>query len=57
MTQFELAQATGVQQVTVSTWERGERRPQFAQMRRLADVFGLSPQEITEVIEDTMTKK
>jgi transcriptional regulator with XRE-family HTH domain len=56
MTQTEVAIACGVQQATVSNWERGEQRPQFPQMRKLAELFKLNAQEIQQVIEETMAK-
>jgi transcriptional regulator with XRE-family HTH domain len=57
LTQQEVADACGVRQGTVSGWERGEQRPQFPQLRKLAELFHLSSQEIVKVIDETMAKK
>ncbi len=57
MTQAALAQKVGVQVTTVSNWERGEQRPQLSIMSRLAEIFGLTPQEIIAIIDETMAKK
>ncbi len=57
LSQNDLAVAVGVLQTTVSNWERGEQRPQFAQLRKLAEFFKLNPQELQQVIEETMAKK
>jgi putative transcriptional regulator len=45
-TQFELAIKVNVQPQTVYFWESGRRTPQVAQMRKLAQVFELSSDEI-----------
>ncbi|MBA2679760.1 MAG: helix-turn-helix transcriptional regulator [Ktedonobacteraceae bacterium] len=57
MTQAALAQKVGVQVTTVSNWERGEQRPQLSIMSRLAEIFGLTPQEIIAILDETMAKK
>ncbi len=45
-TQFELAIKVRVQPQTVYFWESGRRTPQVAQMRKLAQVFEISSDEI-----------
>ncbi len=45
-TQFELAIKVNVQPQAVYFWESGRRTPQVAQMRKLAQVFELSSDEI-----------
>lgn len=46
MTQTELAEALGVDQTTVSAWERGVAEPTLANLRRLADVLGIAPGDL-----------
>ena len=46
MTQTELAEALGVDQTTVSAWERGVPEPTLANLRRLADVLGIAPGDL-----------
>ena len=45
-TQQELARRLGVTQGAVSLWERGVRRPYRRTRRRLAEVFGISIEDI-----------
>ena len=45
-TQFELALRVGVQPPAVYLWERGRRRPQAPQLRKLGQVFGCCSDEI-----------
>jgi transcriptional regulator with XRE-family HTH domain len=40
--QFQLAVKTGVTPGTVGNWERGQNEPKATQLRRLAEVFGVS---------------
>lgn len=57
MTQMEAAAFCGVTVTTVSNWERGEQVPRFPQMRKLAELFKLSPSEIQQVVDETLAKK
>ncbi len=57
LTQEAVARAVGVTQQTVATWEKGERYPQLTQMAKLAQFFGLSTDEITRVIDESMAAK
>ena len=50
LTQFELAGMVGVRPETISLWERGERRPRPLHIRKLAEVFSVTPSDI-ELIE------
>ena len=45
-TQLELAIKLGVTPVTVYNWERGKVEPRVVQFRALAQVFGVSMDEI-----------
>ncbi len=45
-TQFDLAAKVGVRPETISTWERGERRPRDQHIRRIAKVFNVTPHDI-----------
>lgn len=40
--QLQLAEAVGVKKNTVSTWERGTRKPDFAALQLLSDYFEVS---------------
>jgi transcriptional regulator with XRE-family HTH domain len=42
LSQVELAEAVGVQGNTVSTWERGTRKPDFKALSILCDIFEVS---------------
>lgn len=46
MTQLQLAVAIGVTPVTVYNWERGQHEPKASQVRALANVFGVSMDDI-----------
>ena len=39
LSQAELAEQTGVKNNTVSTWERGTRKPDFDALNKLSDIF------------------
>lgn len=45
-TQPQLAQRLGVSRSTVSMYERGEREPDFAMLRRIADLFGVDTDQL-----------
>ena len=46
MSQTELAEALGVDQTTVSAWETGKAEPTIFNLRRLADILGVSPGDL-----------
>lgn len=46
LSQAELAEALGVDQTTISAWERGVAEPTLFNLRRLADVLGVYPGEL-----------
>lgn len=46
MTQLELAFKAGVTPGTVSNWERGLTSPRPAQLRKVAEIFGVPVEEI-----------
>ena len=41
LTQQDLAKGLGVAQITISSWERGIREPNFESCQAVADYFGL----------------
>jgi len=42
LSQWELAIRVGVYQTAVVNWEKGTRFPQWENLRKLADIFGVS---------------
>ena len=46
LSQKELAEALGIDQSAVSNWERGISEPTAFNIRRLADLFGVSPGDL-----------
>ena len=48
MTQLELTKMINVAQNTVSQWETGEREPRIDMLKRLADIFGCTVDELIE---------
>jgi transcriptional regulator with XRE-family HTH domain len=51
LTQKELAAAIGVEYQTVQRWENGTRSPRPAQLRKLCEVFGVTPDELLAALE------
>lgn len=51
MTQEQLAERLFVSRDLVSKWETGERRPDYRTVVRISDIFGVSPDDITEKSE------
>lgn len=49
-TQEALAEIIGVERVTVSRWESGDREPRLNFISTLADVFGVSEGDIVTAI-------
>ena len=46
MTQFQLAVEVGVTPSTIYTWESGRSEPKVRQLRKIAELFGVSSDEI-----------
>ena len=46
MTQAELAILLGVNENTISNYERGEREPSIDNLKRIAEIFGVSVDEL-----------
>ncbi len=51
LTQQELADALGVNYRIVGKWETGEARPRPANLRRLAEVLGVTPGEVLAALD------
>lgn len=51
LTQGEVAALLSVTVGTVSNWERGEKRPQLRNIRRLAELYKVSPEAIVTAVE------
>ncbi len=51
LTQKELAERVGVWYQTVQGWERGERRPRPAAMRKLCEVLGVTPAALLAALD------
>ena len=54
VTQQQLAAAIGVRQCAISSYERGTRRPDILLLKRIADYFGVT---VDELIADIPTLK
>ena len=46
MTQSELAILLGVTEVTISNYERGEREPSIDNLKKMAEIFGVTVDEL-----------
>lgn len=44
--QQDLAKACGVKQTTLSKWEQGRARPKIETIKKLAEILGVSTEEI-----------
>ena len=53
LSQKELARLIGTSDRTVSKWERGDARPKDAHIRALAQIFGVSTQQLLSVDESS----
>jgi putative transcriptional regulator len=51
LTQLEVAYRVGVTPATVSNWERGVFEPKVSQLRKLAQLFGVSMDDV-ELVEE-----
>ena len=56
-TQAEVAHALGITQGAVSLWERGDGKPAFDKIQPLADLYGVTAQEIVEACNGKTVKK
>ncbi|ACZ39652.1 helix-turn-helix transcriptional regulator [Sphaerobacter thermophilus] len=55
-TQLELAYRVGVTPATIYNWEAGRNEPKASQLRKLAQIFGVSMDEI-DFTPSSETKK
>ena len=46
MSQAELAILLGVSEMTISNYERGEREPSIEMLKRIADIFNVTVDEL-----------
>lgn len=46
LSQFDLADALGLDQTTISAWECGKAEPTAFNIRRLADILGVAPGDL-----------
>ena len=53
MTQTEIAAFCAVTVTTVSNWERGEQQPRIVLIRKLAELFQTTPQDIQQALVET----
>jgi transcriptional regulator with XRE-family HTH domain len=53
LTQMEVAVKLGTTPTTVSNWERGEQVPRTSQIPALAQLYGVSLQQVFEAIENS----
>lgn len=51
MTQQELGNQLGVDRSTVSRWESGDCIPEARHFPRLAEIFGMTPEEVTHLFD------
>ena len=49
--QAELAKKIGVANSTISMWETGDRKPDIIILKKLAEIFGCTTDELLEPIE------
>ena len=50
-TQAQVAEQLGVQPSAVTMWETGERKPNIIVLKRLADLFGCTTDELLKDID------
>jgi transcriptional regulator with XRE-family HTH domain len=51
LTQMEVAQRLGVAYTTVNNWEHGKFKPRLRFIPLLAELYGVTPQEIKELVK------
>lgn len=49
MTQEELARKLRIRQAAITHWECGRRQPSMKNQKKIARLFGLSPEEILQI--------
>ena len=54
LTQVEVADQIGVSATTISHWETGSKRPRASNIRKLAAVLGVTPQDILVALQETV---
>jgi transcriptional regulator with XRE-family HTH domain len=54
VSQMKLAADLGINVSTVSSWERGRKRPEMYNILKLASYFGMLPEEIDAIIDATI---
>jgi transcriptional regulator with XRE-family HTH domain len=55
LTQKEVADQLSVTVSTISNWERGVKRPQVRSIRRLAELYKVSPKDIDMAVEQALS--
>lgn len=50
--QYEIARRTGMSRVSVGHWESGVRNPHIRRLRRVANAYGLSLDELLDALTD-----
>jgi len=53
LTQIQVAASLQVAVATVSNWERGVQTPRLRQMVELAELFGVTPEQIRTAAENS----
>ena len=56
VSQSQLAEAIGVKKNTVSTWERGTRKPDFAALKLLSEYFEISLEYLLGTSDEEETR-
>ena len=51
-TQAELAKKLNVSQPTVASWEAGKRIPKWKNIKKIAEIFNVSPESIIDEMEE-----
>ena len=51
VTQTEIAKSLGIKQSSVAMWESGASRPQTKDLRKIADVLGVSVEQLLDCFE------
>lgn len=46
LTQEQLANMLGVAKTTISMWESGDRKPDIFMLKKIADLFGISTDDL-----------
>jgi transcriptional regulator with XRE-family HTH domain len=57
LTQLKMAYALDVTPSTISNWETGKFEPKVAQLRRLAELFGVRMDEIKLIEKDHLEEE